>query len=187
MTVRVAEPMLLALYAPPVQLRLNVSVPAAVGVTVFDPVAASVPLHAPLDVQVVPALAVQVTTADCPSVIEVGATARLTVEGGFMLDPPPFPPPQFATINPQRIPVTLRNAARLFCTLIPSERSRVARKVSAQRLDKGLIWHVRISPERFAHGRMLIHYRHRQEGANHSYVSSGIIPAAVERRRGDLG
>jgi hypothetical protein len=56
--------MLPALYAPPVQLSVKVSVPAAVGVTVFDPLAASVPLHAPLAVQVVPVLAVHVTTAD---------------------------------------------------------------------------------------------------------------------------
>jgi hypothetical protein len=63
-TVSVADLVLPALYAPPVQLSVKVSVPAVVGVTVFDPVAASVPLHAPLAVQVVPVLAVHITTAD---------------------------------------------------------------------------------------------------------------------------
>jgi hypothetical protein len=50
----------------------------------------------------------------------------LAVEGGLMLDalPPPWPP-QFAKINPQRIPVTLRNAARLFCTFVPSMRNQI--------------------------------------------------------------
>jgi hypothetical protein len=63
-TVRVADFVLPALYAPPPQLSVKVSVPAVVGVTVFEPVVPSVPLHPPLAVQVVPVLAVHVTTAD---------------------------------------------------------------------------------------------------------------------------
>jgi hypothetical protein len=46
------------------------------------------------------------------------------MEGGRMLEPPPSPP-QFAKINPQRITVTLRNAARSFFTLIPSKQNQV--------------------------------------------------------------
>jgi hypothetical protein len=59
-------------------------------------------------------------------VIVVGLTDMLAVEGGLMLDalPPPWPP-QFAKINPQRIPVTLRKAARLFCTFVPSMRNQI--------------------------------------------------------------
>jgi hypothetical protein len=113
----------LAPYAPPSQPSENVSAPAAVGVTVFDPVAARLPLQPPLAVQVVPVLDDQVTTADCPSVIAVGFTVTLTMAAGFMLDPPPYPPPpQLANIIPQKIPVTLRSAARCIRTMVSSKR-----------------------------------------------------------------
>jgi hypothetical protein len=56
--------------------------------------------------------------------MDVGLTDMLAVEGGLILEPPPFPP-QFVKINPQRITVTPRNAARLFCTFIPSKRNQV--------------------------------------------------------------
>jgi hypothetical protein len=61
-TVRFAEP-IPALYTPPVQLKLKVSVPAAVGVTVCVPVAARLPLHPPLAVQLEP-FEDHVTTVD---------------------------------------------------------------------------------------------------------------------------
>jgi hypothetical protein len=51
-------------YAPPLQVSENVSMPAAVGVMVFDPDAARVPLQPPLAVQLVPVLELHVTTAD---------------------------------------------------------------------------------------------------------------------------
>jgi hypothetical protein len=47
-----------------VQLKVKVSAPAVVGVTVLVPVAARLPLHAPLAVQLVPAFEVHVTTVD---------------------------------------------------------------------------------------------------------------------------
>jgi hypothetical protein len=66
-----------------VQLSVKVSLPAAVGVTVCVPVAAKLPLHAPLAVQLVPVFEVQVTTVDCPSVIVVGFTVTLTIAAGL--------------------------------------------------------------------------------------------------------
>ena len=54
--------------------KVKVSVPVVVGVSVIVPEVACEPLHAPLAVQLVPAVAVQVSVADCPNVIEVGLT-----------------------------------------------------------------------------------------------------------------
>jgi hypothetical protein len=62
-----------------------------VGVTVLVPVAARLPLHAPLAVQLVPEFEDHVTTVDCPSVIVVGFTVTLTVAPGMGF--PPEPPP----------------------------------------------------------------------------------------------
>ncbi|MDP8986538.1 MAG: hypothetical protein M3N97_16150 [Pseudomonadota bacterium] len=58
------------------------SVPAAVGVTVCVPLAARLPLHPPLAVQLVPLLEDQVTVADCPNVILLGLTVTLTEAAG---------------------------------------------------------------------------------------------------------
>jgi hypothetical protein len=123
LTVRVAEPMPL-LYAPPLQLSENVSVPTAVGVTVWEPDAASVPLQPPLAVQLVPTFEDHVTTADWPSVIVAGATLTLTVDPGFDIDPPPppYPPPQLAAIKAQRIIVTRVTAVRCNCTGVSLKR-----------------------------------------------------------------
>jgi hypothetical protein len=111
------------LYAPPLQLSENVSVPTAVGVTVWEPVAASVPLQPPLAVQLVPALEDHVTTADWPNVIVVGFTVTLTVDPGFDIDPPPpYPPPQLAAINVQRITVMRLTAERCNCTGVSLKR-----------------------------------------------------------------
>jgi hypothetical protein len=58
----------------------------------------------------------------------VGCTVTLTVAGGFMEEPPPpYPPapPQLAKMNPQRIPVTLRSAARCICTMVFLEEKKI--------------------------------------------------------------
>jgi hypothetical protein len=51
-------------------------------VTLKVPLAASAPLHAPLAVQEVALVDDHVTVALCPTVIEVGATAMVTVGMG---------------------------------------------------------------------------------------------------------
>ena len=63
----------------------NVSVPAVVGVTVCVPLAASLPLQAPLAVQSVPALDVQVSLALCPTPIVVGLTLSVTAAPGHAI------------------------------------------------------------------------------------------------------
>jgi hypothetical protein len=67
-------------------------VPALVGVTPCDPLVAGLPDQPPLALQLVPSLADQLSVALCPCVMDVGATAMLTV-GGVAGVPPP-PPPQ---------------------------------------------------------------------------------------------
>jgi hypothetical protein len=70
-TVSVADAVLL-LYMPPVQVRVKVSEPAAVPVTVIVPLTGCVPLHAPLAVQVVPVVADHMSVEGCPATTVVG-------------------------------------------------------------------------------------------------------------------
>ena len=65
--------------------------PVAVGVTLCVPEAGSAPDHAPLAVQVVPALADHVSVALRPSTIVDGWTESVAV-GFFLPPPPPYPP-----------------------------------------------------------------------------------------------
>jgi hypothetical protein len=57
---------------PLLQVNVKVSEPAAVGVTVIVPLAASEPLHAPLAVQVVPLVADHISVLERPAITEVG-------------------------------------------------------------------------------------------------------------------
>jgi hypothetical protein len=85
-TVRFAE-LVPALYTPPVQLKLKVSVPAAFGVTVCVPAAARLPLHPPLAVHPDP-FEDHVTTVDWPRLMLGGLTLMLTEAAGG-IEPPP--------------------------------------------------------------------------------------------------
>jgi hypothetical protein len=58
----------------PLQVRVKVSVPALVGVTVMVPPAGCEPLHAPLAVQLVPAVAIHVRVVERPAITELGLT-----------------------------------------------------------------------------------------------------------------
>jgi hypothetical protein len=71
-----------ALPPAPVQVRVNTWEPAAVGVSLAVPDAASVPLHAPLAVHAVALVEDHVSVAASPTVTEVGLTARVTVGAG---------------------------------------------------------------------------------------------------------
>ena len=80
---------------------MYVTEPDVVGVTASEPVAAWLPLHAPLAVQEAAWVLDQVSVADWPAVIEVGLTERVTVgvgadagagAGGAVYPLPPLPP-----------------------------------------------------------------------------------------------
>ena len=62
--------------------------PTAVGVCTLVPLAATLPVHAPLAVQDDPALELQVTVALWPSTMLAGATEIVSVGGGVLLPPP---------------------------------------------------------------------------------------------------
>ena len=80
---------------------MYVTEPDVVGVTASEPVAAWLPLHAPLAVQEAAWVLDHVSVADWPAVIEVGLTERVTVgvgadagagAGGAVYPLPPLPP-----------------------------------------------------------------------------------------------
>ena len=69
---------------------MYVTEPDVVGVTDWEPIAASLPLQAPLAVQEVAWVLDHISVADWPAVIEVGLTDRVTVGmGGGVVDPLP--------------------------------------------------------------------------------------------------
>ena len=59
---------------PLLQVKSNVSVPAAVGVIVMLPLAGCVPLHAPLAVHIVPLVADHMSVTGRPAITVVGLT-----------------------------------------------------------------------------------------------------------------
>ena len=67
------------------QFKVNVSVPAAVGVCVAVPMLVCEPLHAPLAVQAVPMGADQLRVVDCPSVTDVGLTLIVIIAGVIIM------------------------------------------------------------------------------------------------------
>jgi hypothetical protein len=81
--------LLLLEYAPPLQVNVNISLPAALGVTVNVPLKAFVPLHAPLAVQLAPAVTDHVMVAGCPTTTAVGCTLIVIGVAGFGEPPPP--------------------------------------------------------------------------------------------------
>jgi hypothetical protein len=72
----------LALPPAPVQLSVNISSPAAAGVSLIEPDTASLPLHPPLAVHAVALVDDQVSVAEVPTVTDVGFTAMVTVGAG---------------------------------------------------------------------------------------------------------
>jgi hypothetical protein len=86
----------------PVHVRVYVTEPDVVGVTAWEPVAAWLPLQAPLAVQEAAWVLDHVRVADWPAVIEVGLTDRVTVGvgAGGALDP--LPPPHACSARPVR-------------------------------------------------------------------------------------
>jgi hypothetical protein len=76
----------------PAQVRVYVSVPAAVGVTVMLPPVGSAPLQAPLAMQEVAPVDDQVRVALCPSAIEPLLNASCTLGATALMPPPPLPP-----------------------------------------------------------------------------------------------
>jgi hypothetical protein len=78
-----------------VHIRVNITVPEVVGVTVCVPLAAGLPDHPPLAVHAEAFVANHVNVADCPARIVVGSTEIVIVgaSGGCEPDPPyPLPP-----------------------------------------------------------------------------------------------
>ena len=71
---------------------MYVTDPDVVGVTAWEPVAASLPLQAPLAVQEAAWVLDHVSVADWPAVIDVGLTDRVTVGVGAAGAVDPFPP-----------------------------------------------------------------------------------------------
>jgi len=69
-----------------------VSEPDAVGVTAWEPIAAWLPLHAPLAVQEAAWVLDHFSVADWPAVIEVGLTEMVTVGIGAGGAVDPLPP-----------------------------------------------------------------------------------------------
>ena len=69
----------------PLQVSVKVSMPAAVAVTVMLPLSDCEPLHAPLAVQLVPAVALHINVAERPAITELGLTLMETEVG--IIDP----------------------------------------------------------------------------------------------------
>ena len=65
----------------PLQVRVKVSEPAAVGVMLVLPLAGCVPLHAPLAMHVVPLVADHIRVTARPAITEVGLTLIETEVG----------------------------------------------------------------------------------------------------------
>ena len=96
----------------PVQVSGYVTEPDVVGVTAWDPVAASLPLQAPLAVQEAAWVLDHVRVADWPAVIDVGLTDRVTVGAGAggALDPLP---PQASSARPMRAAAATGQSSRI--------------------------------------------------------------------------
>jgi hypothetical protein len=110
-------------YTPPLQVNVYTELPAAVGVTVAEPLAVCAPVQAPLAVHAVPLLEDQVTVALWPAVMVVGLTAMVMAAADMPPPLPPYPPPpQALNINAQKIPITPPMAARVLCMLNPPMR-----------------------------------------------------------------
>jgi hypothetical protein len=84
-----------------VQVKVYVTVPASVGVSVAVPIGCWLPLQPPLALQEVAWVLDQVNVVDCPTVMVAGVTEMLTVggAGGVLLLPLLFPPPPQACNN----------------------------------------------------------------------------------------
>jgi hypothetical protein len=89
-----------------------VTEPDVVGVTAWEPVAASLPLQAPLAVQEAACVLDHVRVADWPAVIDVGLTDRVTVGvgAGGALDPLP---PQACSAKPMRAAAATAQRSRI--------------------------------------------------------------------------
>jgi len=85
----------------PVQVSVYVTEPDVVGVTAWEPVAAWLPLHAPLAVQEAAWVLDHVRVADWPAVIDVGLTDKVTVGVGAGGAEDPLPP-QACSARPVR-------------------------------------------------------------------------------------
>jgi hypothetical protein len=72
---------------PPLQVNVKVSDPADVPETVVVPLAGSVPLHAPLAVQLVPLAADHMSVEGCPATTVVGLKFMVMETGVIEADP----------------------------------------------------------------------------------------------------
>jgi len=140
-TLRVADPVPLAPYAPPLQPSENVSAPAAVGVTVFDPVAARLPLQPPLAVQVVPALDDQVDHRGLPKRDRSGVNGHAHHGSGIHAGSAAVS--ASAAARQYQSAKNSRHAAKCSTLYMQDgfleEKDWLLREVSAQRAEKGLI------------------------------------------------